>query len=302
MKLIANLLIAISLALGALSAVSAYRPSIDALQTLDESELQQLTINGNQGERLSDGVLKDLPDLSTDQRTELYNRIAEAPNNPARAEILAKYAPDHPLTAPGSAGFTQPVLEYEKGNDASNTLSRDKLQALAAAGETRVTVKEFSFTRWQHWWLLALAAAGLGAGAFLIKASKPSAEAAKSAEAADTTHLSPTQALEEIDRTLTAVRAAVHDAPNEHDALKRIVTDLGKLQLGPIDAVVSSRETFVNAHGLTAYATFMDQFAGLERKINRAWSTAADNHLPEATLALDDAIARLEPTKAQLPA
>jgi hypothetical protein len=301
MKLLAKLILAVALAMGALSAVSAYRPTIETLEDLSPNQLAELTINKSQGSRLSDAVLEGLPAGMTDElRGDLYDRINNASNDQARALILSEYAPGHPLTQPGLGGFTQPVAAYTEGDDSQNKLSTELVAELKAAGLKRVTVKEFSFTRWQHWWLLAISVVALVGAGLLLKMLKPKPTDAGAEGPHDT--MSPQQALDEIDRTLTAVRAAMHDEPDEHVSLKRIVADLGRLQLGPIDAVVSGREQFVNAHGLSAYAKFMDQFAGLERKINRAWSTAADNHLPEATAALDDAIALIESTQAQLPA
>ena len=38
--------------------------------------------------------------------------------------------------------------------------------------------------------------------------------------------------------------------------------------------------------GLGGYAELMDGFAAMERQLNRAWSAAADRHLPEALLCL----------------
>lgn len=294
MKLIAYIILAVALSAGALSAVSAYRPQL----SLPDDQLIGLTINGSQGTTLTDDITFFL-DETTDQ-TQLLQSLLAQPNDDARRAILASAAPNHPLIEFNDpTNFFQPVAVYSSAAGANNTVTQELLDKLRAAGVERITVKEFSISRWQHSWLMLLSVAGLTLAALMLRAARPKPSDANTHQ---DTESSPSVAIQTIDKSLSAVRAAVHSSRDEREALARIVKDLGELQLGPVDSIVNAREQFVAKHGLSAYAAFMDQFAALERKINRAWSTAADNHLPESTKALDDALALIEQVKANIPA
>lgn len=297
MKLLANLILAIALALGALSAVSAYRPlvALDGGQRNDQ--LIGLTYNGDQGIQLSEDIVATLD--QDDNQRELLQQLLLQPNDEARLEVIRNLNPESPLLALDTVSFFEPIAKYSDDPGAENKITNPLLTQLRDSGVERVTVKEFSVTRWEHWWLMLLSIAGLVLAAIMLRAQRPKPSAIDSET--DSTE-TPSSALEVIDRTLTSVRAAVHDESDERVALQRIVHDLGELQLGPIDTIVNAREQFVATHGLTAYAVFMDQFSALERKVNRAWSTAADNHLPESTRALEDAISLIESVKSTIPA
>jgi len=87
---------------------------------------------------------------------------------------------------------------------------------------------------------------------------------------------------------------------SDQERLKAIITRLGALQRDAIPRFIESRPRLVARLGLGRYAEIMDVFAAMERKINRAWSAAADGHLPESQAALDDAVAMAPGVRAKL--
>ena len=93
-----------------------------------------------------------------------------------------------------------------------------------------------------------------------------------------------------IAECLNSLKADLAAMPSDTDRLKAIMHRLGELQADQIQTFVEARPQLVAKMGLGKYAEIMDNFAGMERKINRAWSAAADNHLPESSRSLDDAV------------
>lgn len=64
---------------------------------------------------------------------------------------------------------------------------------------------------------------------------------------------------------------------NTYDVHKRIDELFGD----DLNAFVQARESIAHAHGLSAYARVMSDFAAAERYLNRVWSASADGYVDE---------------------
>lgn len=195
------------------------------------------------------------------------------------------------LRLAGPAGVVKEDGERTPLVDPEDTpeLTAEVLGSLRAAGVERVQVKEFSFARWPHWWMMGLSVVGLVVGAMLVKTATR-AQIRASAAAAEAGGDTPEHALAtlhaELDR-LEADMAGVRD--NERFLLNLIVDRVGEMQRGPCATIVDSRSRLTGLLGLGGFAEFMDRFSAFERQLNRAWSAAADEVLGEAETALASA-------------
>lgn len=173
------------------------------------------------------------------------------------------------------------------------------LESLRADGETRVRVKEFAWSRWQHLWLFVLATIGLFTGAMLLRRASAQALAQQTKDDRQSATAPATllkTALERI-RQLQRDIATMHD-PNARAEL--IIQTLDELHEQAFEPFVAARPTLVNQHGMSGYAQIMDRFAAAERQLNRAWSAAADRVLNESELCIEQALPPLEAALARL--
>ena len=76
--------------------------------------------------------------------------------------------------------------------------------------------------------------------------------------------------------------------------MAEIIERIGELQQTHLANFPEARDVMVARGGLAKYANVMDAFAGAERKINRAWSAAADGDLGESVENLELAVPMLE--------
>lgn len=165
-----------------------------------------------------------------------------------------------------------------------------EMSALQSDGEPlvkRVHVGEFGFDRWTHRWyfigsVILLALCGLGQRAL----SKGGSLKKGAADPVD----SLAHALAEV----KSVRDAVVVMRSDKERLTLIIERVGELQQTHLAAFPDAREVIVARGGLGKYANVMDAFAGAERKINRAWSAAADGNLGESFENLELGIPLLE--------
>lgn len=263
MKLIGNLLLTVCLITGCLSAATAYMA----------------------------------PTSSDDDAGLLLGDSAGA--IPPTAEDLAKLKLEYEAGQLSAEAYvaeseaTTPIVKKPEHGDVA--LTPEELDALRAADVKYVHTKEFSLSRWPHAIIFGLSAVGLLAGSLLVRAGDK-AEIAKHADAdtGTSTSVSPAGVMQEIGRQITALRDELPALPTDHDRLKTIMTRLGALQNDQIPTFVETRPQLIAAFSLGGYAEIMDRFAVMERQVNRAWSAAADGHLPEATRSLS-AAAELAP-------
>jgi hypothetical protein len=181
---------------------------------------------------------------------------------------------------------------------AGTPLTAETLQAMRDAGVTRVKVLDFNWNRWTHKWHFVASVVGLIAGAFLTKfTNKRDLEAANAATPPEET---PEYALTAASEETKALVEELPGMANDHDRLHAIINRLGELQQTHLTAYPAARDRLIAAHGLGGYAQRMDAFAAADRNINRAWSAAADGHLPEALESLENAHEILETLTARL--
>ena len=243
MKLLAYLIITVSLIVGSITAVTAYVPRVDAL------EPSQGTLSLN----------------------------ADAGRNPD--------APEEPLLSPSQEA---PIL-----------ITDEVAAQLAEAGVERVRVKEFSFGRWEHkWWFLA-SMVGLLLGAFIIRQEERKHVATLLHGTVDATE-TPEYALEATHEAVEALLADLRPIADEAAQVREITHRIETLQETHLAAFVAARPTLVGRYGIAGYARIMDAFARAERQLNRAWSAAADEVLPEAHACLHNGLAALEETRHRL--
>lgn len=261
MKLIGNLLLTIGLITGCLSAATAY------LVPAGAESLEGLTLAEGAG--------------------------AVEPTDEERAELRARYEAGE-ITAEtyiAQLGATEPIVEEE------TTLTAEDAERMNNARTRYAEVKEFSFARWPYGWVFGLSALGLLAGSLLVRAGAKAEITARSAtqspaegQAAEPS-ASPDAAVAAVAAEIEALRRDLPALPSDAQRLDAIISRLGHLQGDQIPTFIEARPLLIARFGLGRYAEIMDRFAAMERKINRAWSAAADNHLPEATNALEDAAA-----------
>ena len=151
----------------------------------------------------------------------------------------------------------------------------------------RVHVGEFAFGRWTHRYyfigsVVLLTLCGLGQRA-LSKGG-----ALKKGAAA------PVDSIASAIAELKSVRESVLAMQSDKARLAEIIDRVGELQQTHLAAFPEAREVMVARGGLGKYANVMDAFAGAERKINRAWSAAADGDLGESFENLELGIPMLE--------
>ena len=157
----------------------------------------------------------------------------------------------------------------------------------------RVHVSEFSFARWSHRWyfiasVIVLTLCGLGQRA-LSKGGTLKKGAAD-----------PVDSLASAIADLKSLRDDVLAMQSDTVRLAAIVDRVGELQQTHLANFPEARETIVARGGLGKYARVMDAFAGGERKINRAWSAAADANLGESFEKLEEGIPLLEEAATRL--
>lgn len=243
MKLVATLLIALSLALGLVAASSAYLVSLER----SDADLLGLTVN------------------------ELV-QVREGEGLGRRAAAV-------------------------KGD----RLESARLAELRAGGVERVRVEEFAFGRWEERWLFLVALLGLSMGAFLARRAASAAVAAEALESegkgdSPAARLAAIEGL--VEELLAGWESRVVRGRESSFVLERLA--LAIEEHGP--AFVGARDRLVARMGLGGYAELMDRFAGAERQLHRAWSSAADGYLEETHACLGRARIVLEEARAALGA
>lgn len=260
MKLIGNLLLTISLITGSLSAATSY------LTPTSHADAAGIMLGD------SAGAVAITPEALAKIEAEFSAGTITSENYITKKEAL------------------DPIVEKPANEEVSAT--EEDIAQLVATDVKYLHTKEFSWTRWPHAWVFGLSAAGLLTGSLLVRAGAK-AEIAKSAPAEGSAEHhtgSPVVAMTAIGDALNSLKADLPGMPSDADRLKAIMHRLGELQVDQITTFVDARPQLIAKGGLGKYAEIMDNFAGMERKINRAWSAAADNHLPESSRSLDDAI------------
>ena len=167
-----------------------------------------------------------------------------------------------------------------------DTLTPGLLALLRENGVERVKAKAFVWSRWPHLIAFTLSCVGLLLGASLVRADMRRRVAAH-ADGRRSAVESPDLALTNIAEGLARLVADLEAMATDEERLGAIVETVGDMQRLHVQAILDARVALVGRMGLGGYAEFMDRFAAMERKINRAWSAAADKALPEAIESLE---------------
>ena len=257
MKSLLGLVIWICVGVGAISAVTAYFVPT----TLDDPELYK----SRDAELIGD----DDPDNGKSGPTGyLVLKSAAGPMVPKDGAEAAQW--------PAGTELTPALIEA--------------MSAVQSDGEPlvkRVHIGEFSFNRWTHRWyfigsVILLTLCGLGQRALanggMLKKG-----------AAD-----PVDTLAAAIAELKSVRDAVLAMQSDKARMAEIIERVGELQQTHLAAFPEAREVMVARGGLGKYADVTDAFAGAERKVNRAWSAAANGDLGESFENLEISISMFE--------
>jgi len=184
---------------------------------------------------------------------------------------------------------------------AGTKLTPEIAESLRDSGVTHVSISSFSLKTWDTRFLglFALACVMLvGGGALLRVEAKKRVEQADASE----TTVRPEHTIAALIAAIDALQAELSSLPTEPQRLHAILTRLDDAQRTHVADFVDARERLIGRHGLGRFAMIMDRFAASERAINRAWSAAADDHLPEAEASLAVAAERLAETAETLAA
>ena len=207
------------------------------------------------------------------------------------AELIKDDNPDNGKS--GENGYvvlaTAAGPEYPVGTE----LTPDVITALSMKDDDgkplvkRVHLSEFSFARWSHRYYFIAAVIVLGLSGLGQRALAKSGVLKKGT--AD-----PVDTLAAAIAEVRSIRDEVLGMSTDEGRLATIVHRVGELQQTHLANFPEARDIIVARSGLGKYATVMDVFAGGERKINRAWSAAADGDLGESFENLELGIPMLE--------
>lgn len=293
MKLIAYLLITVSIVVGSLASSTAY---LTPLSSTPQQELATLRLNSPAGRYTTSGLkavdeqfkekLAAVRVLLDAERKQAGNPLK--PSEPIR-EIADIPAVETKPTGEALLRQREAVLPIGRPGD---LLMPQLVELLDDNNVKYVKTSSFSLRRWPHSWLFGLACVGLLGGAWLVRyAQKLELERTESA-AGSQAEENATDARTVFARLSGRLHALAEDlkrAKSEDEMLEAIVHRIGTIQRDDVPAFVADRPALVNRIGLAGYAELMDSFAAMERQLNRAWSAAADGHLGEAESSLANA-------------
>jgi hypothetical protein len=157
-----------------------------------------------------------------------------------------------------------------------------------------VGVQEFSLQRWPGKWVFLAAGLGLLAGAVILRRTRRQALPVGSAK--EQTEL-PDAALLGVKQMLDSVRPI---PGNSQEHMRAIRDRLDEAQRTHLQAFLDARNLLISRLGLAGFAGLMDSYAACERQIFRAWSAAADGYYEEAVACLEMAAELLEETRRKL--
>lgn len=306
MKLVANLVMALALALGTISAATAYFVPLsksDAIlegyklsapagvydpNTTDQAKLEALesriaNIRDAQAQRR---LAKEGDQTPLIQRATIDVELPEMPEiatSPTATETVKKSEALRAIAQPGDE-LDPAMLELLRNPDASEEPIR-----LVKVNRFRPSVW---FTMWQSW-VFILSVGLLTGSALVIRRLDAQQHRAEDQAQGAATIGDPLTIVQELDTTVRELAASLPRLPDDNARNHAIVAALGKVQNESVPAFVQTRPVLITRYGLGGFADIMDIFAASERQINRAWSAAADGVQAEAADALDRARAIL---------
>jgi hypothetical protein len=289
MKLIVYLLITFSVIAGSLASSTAY---LVRLQGASPETLAMLQLGSPAGDYDPSVAEPEFLDRLNAVRAELDAESAAAVN-PLKPETTPRVPAAAPPVETEPTGESvlrarEAVLPIGRAGD---RLSPELIALLNESGVTFVKVTRFSLSRWSYAWLFGISCVGLLGGALIVRRERRLAlVAAESAGpvAAELATDAPT-VFARLSGRLHTLADELAATTEKEARLEAIVRHIGKIQRDDVPAFVADRPALVNRLSLAGYAELMDSFAAMERQLNRAWSAAADAHLPESEACLRNA-------------
>lgn len=300
MRALGNLLITLSLVVGALAAATAYLVSLN----LSDEQLTGLRLGAPAGAYSpTDPANADLHRRVRAMQSAIdEERALAAPKPLLPVESVTVDLPAVPSVETAPAGEAviaarERLVPIGRTND---PLTPELIEVLRDAGVKWVKAKEFSFSRWPYGWVFGMACVGLLIGAGLVRTAGKRAVQSATGLGAGAAAGTPLAAAEACRRAVTELRRDLAGLGTDDARLEAVVRRLGDLQTGPMAEFVALRPTIVGERGVGGFASIMDRFAAAERQVNRAWSAAADCVLTEAIECLADAEALFDEAVSRL--
>lgn len=297
MKILALLVIAFSLILGVVGAVTAYLPRID--NDAGAQKAQGLHLNAPSGARTA-AEGEDPAPIAEPGQTLTPELIAELRQGGVERVKTKEFAfgrwTGWWLFALGCAGLLGAGLYLRR--DAARALSAADATATASGPADPATTLAAIRAEVDH--LLAALRRGeepAGTTAFSgpATAARPSIGAAE-AMTPGTSAPAGSPAWAGPPGPVAAVPVDRGDSAND-----LIVERIGALQKTHLPAFLDARPRIVATGGMAGYARLMDAYAAAERQLNRAWSAAADGDESEAVAALHRVLPLLDESAQRLP-
>ncbi|GAB4515389.1 MAG: hypothetical protein Tsb0013_19940 [Phycisphaerales bacterium] len=298
MKLIAYILMAFATMAGSIAAATAYLVPIQS-GAVDDATLTRITLAAPAGAfdpttEQGAALLAHLNEIRAEQRAA---REAERPEpliEPTTITVDTPPLPEVDAAPTGSQivsarGRLAPIAR------AGDDLTPELLEILRANGVENVKSKAFKpgvwLTTWPSWVFIGSMLVLFGSAMMVRAASRAAGRAAMAASELEATSPDalPSDAgalARMIQMQVEGVVAEVDTLPSEREQLALIVDRLGEVQKTLIPAFAAARPAIIAKMGMGGYAQVMDAFAASERRINRAWSAAADGHEEEALTSL----------------
>lgn len=302
MKLFAYLLITIFVILGSLASSTAY---LVRLQGANPETLSQLRLGSPAGAYDPALAEPEFKERLAAIRIEIDEERSTAAN-PLKPQTTPRVPAAAPTVQTEQTGESilaarEAILPIGRTGD---RLTPDLVEMLNGADVTFVKVTEFGFARWPYSWLFVVSCIGLGFGAWIIRSARRKELAATESAGSDETAESKDAAtvFARLSGRLHALSEELANTSDQTERLDSILRHIGQIQRDDIPAFAADRPALVNRLTLAGYAELMDSFAAMERQLNRAWSAAADAHLPESEDCLRNAQPLLVETLQRLKA
>ncbi|GIW82322.1 MAG: hypothetical protein KatS3mg105_4129 [Gemmatales bacterium] len=284
MRFLANVLVAVSICVGALGAATAYHAPLD----LPDSELVGLQLAADAG----------LIKLDSEQ-TFLKAKAAEKSQMHSLREPAVRYGFQRLIGLPKEQrdrlvfdreskvvtlnGHPLPLVPATTDGEPTR-LNTEMLLALRDNKVSYVRVRAFEFSRWPGKLLFFKGVAGLLIAALCLRwLGKRELQSRKTSGDGQ----APEELLEKIRDSLQQLRSKLDDSPQA--SLGEIRSRLSELQTMELQSFIEARTVLVARLGMAGFAEVMDRFAAAERQINRAWSAAADGVAEETSACLQRA-------------
>jgi hypothetical protein len=302
MKLIAYLLITVSVITGSLASSTAYLVRLDKATPDQLSELRLGSPAGTYDPASAEpGFVERLSAVHA-----LLDAENTAEANPLKPDQARRTPAEIPevITEPTGESVLSAREARAPVARSGDRLTEELVALLNESGVTYVKVTEFNLTRWPYAWLFGLSCLGLCLGAFLVRrAIRSQLENANSASTSDPQRATDAVTIfARLSGRLNTLASELERTEDTQGRLDAILLHIGAIQRDDVPAFVADEPALVNRLTLAGYAELMDSFAAMERQLNRAWSAAADAHLPESEACLRHAQPLLIETLARLKA